>query len=135
MKDSYIFPAIFHTAADGISIYFPDLPGCLSCANNFELAFERAKESLQLHIFGMEEDGEKIPEPSSVNGIKIKSNEILAMIEVWMPPFREKIFNKSVHKTITIPLWLDKLAKREQINYSQLFQESLKNYLGVNNRI
>lgn len=131
MRDNYIFPAVFHTAADGISIYFPDLPGCLSCADNFESAFKRAKEALQLHIFGMEEDEEEIPEPSSINTIKLEPCETLTLIEVWMPPFREKMFNKSTHKTVTIPRWLDTVARREKINYSHFLQESLKNYLGV----
>lgn len=135
MKDDYIFPAVFHTAEDGISIYFPDLPGCLSCADNFELAFKRAKEVLQLHIFGMEEDGEEIPVPSPMSAIKLKPGEILAMIEIWMPPFRAKMLNKSTHKTVTIPLWLDTLARRENVNYSHFLQESLKNYLGVSENI
>ena len=28
VKDRYIYPAIFDYAEDGISIEFPDLPGC-----------------------------------------------------------------------------------------------------------
>ena len=39
MKDLYIFPAIFHSADDGISITFPDLPGCLPYAQTMEEAF------------------------------------------------------------------------------------------------
>lgn len=31
-KDRYVFPAIFDYGDDGISIEFPDLPGCLPCA-------------------------------------------------------------------------------------------------------
>ena len=34
MKDTYIFPAVFDFADDGISIEFPDLPGCLPCAGS-----------------------------------------------------------------------------------------------------
>jgi hypothetical protein len=33
MNDKYIFPAILTYADDGISIEFPDLPGCLPCAH------------------------------------------------------------------------------------------------------
>ena len=39
MKDLYIFPAIFHSADDGISITFSDLPGCLPYAQTMEEAF------------------------------------------------------------------------------------------------
>lgn len=90
MKDEYIFPAIFHEAEDGISIYFPDLPGCLPCASDMEEAFRNAKEALQLHIFGMEEDGESIPSPSSVSALTCGKGDSIAMIRAWMPPFREK---------------------------------------------
>ena len=131
MKDLYIFPAVFHSAEDGISITFPDLPGCLPCAQTMEEAFANAKEALQLHVFGMEEDGEDIPIPSQVADISLKKGESLAMIEAWMPPFREKMANKSTSKTVTIPRWLDVIAKREKVNYSHIFQEALKSYLGV----
>lgn len=131
MKDEYIFPAIFHEAEDGISIYFPNLPGCLPCASDMEEAFRNAKEALQLHIFGMEEDGESIPSPSSVSSLTCGKGDSIAMIRAWMPPFREKMLNKSTNKTVTIPRWLDILAKREKVNYSHLLQEALKTYLGV----
>ena len=132
MKDNYIFPAVFHITDKGISIHFPDLPGCLPCADNLEVAFQHAKEALQLHIYGMEEDGEEIPAPSKITGIELRDGETIAMIEAWMPPFREKMLNKSVNKTVTIPRWLDILAKKEKVNYSHLLQESIKKYLGVN---
>ena len=131
MKDAYTFPAIFHEASDGISIHFPDLPGCLPCAQTMEEAFHNAKEALQLHLYGMEEDGEEIPEPSRLASLSCRKGESLAMIDAWMPPFREKMLNKSTSKTVTIPRWLDILARKEKVNYSHLLQESLKNYLGV----
>ena len=131
MKDLYIFPAIFHSADDGISITFPDLPGCLPYAQTMEEAFANAKEALQLHLFGMEEDNEEIPYPTQVSSITLNKNDTIAMIEAWMPPFREKMSNKSTSKTVTIPRWLDTLAKKERVNYSHIFQEALKSYLGV----
>ena len=41
------------------------------------------------------------------------------------------MLNKSTNKTVTIPRWLDILAKKEKVNYSHLLQEALKNYRGV----
>ena len=131
MKDFYTYPALFHVADDGISITFPDLPGCLPCADNMEEAFCNAREALQLHLYGMEEDNEPIPGPSPISAIHTEANETIAMIEAWMPPFRERMANKAVNKTVTIPRWLDTLAKRENVNFSHIFQQSLKDYLGV----
>ena len=133
MKDVYVYPAIFYDDADGISIEFPDLPGCLPCAHSMEEAFNNAKEALQLHLYSMEEEGEPIPEPSRVSAIKPDdANGSVVMIEAWMPPFREKMLNKPTTKPVTIPRWLDILARKEKINYSHLLQDSLKKYLGVN---
>lgn len=131
MKDTYVFPAVFHEEDDGISIAFPDLPGCLPCANDMEEAFTHAKEALQLHLYGMEEDGEDIPAPSRTSDIACTAGESLAMIEAWMPPFRERMANKATNKTVTIPRWLDTLAKKQHVNYSHLLQQALKRYLGV----
>lgn len=131
MKDNYAFPAIFDIAEDGISIYFPDLPGCLPCAHTIEEAFKNAKEALQLHLYGMEEDEEEIPMAANPVGIERESNQVLVMIEAWMPPFREKMLNKSLNKTVTIPRWLNILAEKEKVNYSHLLQNALKDYLGV----
>ena len=102
MKDFYTYPALFHIAEDGISISFPDLPGCLPCADTMEEAFCNAREALQLHLYGMEEDGEDIPVPSPVSSIYPGNGDTIAMIEAWMPPFRERMANKAISKTVKI---------------------------------
>ena len=131
MKDTYIFPAFFESNEDGITIFFPDLPGCLPCADTMEEAFQNAKEALQLHLYGMEEDGEAIPEPSKLQNLHVQANQIVTLIDVWMPAFRAKMLNKATNKTVTIPRWLDMLAKKNNVNYSQLLQAALKQYLGL----
>ncbi len=50
-------------------IEFPDFPGCISAADNLDEAVESAKEALLLHIEGMLEDDEPIPEASSLEDI------------------------------------------------------------------
>jgi hypothetical protein len=97
-----------------------------------EEAFRNAREALQLHLFGMEEDGASIPEPTNPGRIKLTSHQVLTMIDAWMPPFREKMLNKAMNKTVTIPRWLNTLAEKENVNCSHVLQEALKNYLGVN---
>ena len=45
MKDTYIFPAVFEICDNGVSILFPDLEGCLPCAETVESAIKNAKEA------------------------------------------------------------------------------------------
>ncbi len=132
MKDTYIYPAVFDYAEDGISISFPDLPGCLPCADTVEEAVKNAKEAMQLHLFGMEEDKEDIPEPTPVNSITIKKNQAIILIDVFMPPFRERQRTKYVKKTLSIPSWLNAEAEHCGINFSAVLQEALKDRLNVN---
>lgn len=98
MKDHYAFPSVFEQDETGIAIFFPDLPGCLPCADDWEEALKNAKEALQLHLYGMEEDGECIPVPTKIDSLRLEKYQAAVEIEVWMPPFREKMLNKSTSK-------------------------------------
>ncbi|OAO82943.1 MULTISPECIES: type II toxin-antitoxin system HicB family antitoxin [Anoxybacillus] len=87
-KDRYIYPAIFDDGSDGISVEFPDLPGCFTCGDTEEEALQMAKEALALHLYGLEQENEVIPEPSELPNIQTKNHQVIVFIEVWMPPFR-----------------------------------------------
>lgn len=130
-KDRFIFPALFEYADDGITVTFPDLPGCITCGNSDEEAYTMAKEALALHLFGLEDDGELIPRATLLNQITVEDNQAVVLIEVWMPPFRLEMHNASVKKTLTIPRWLDVVAKEHKVNYSYLLQEAIKDHLGI----
>jgi hypothetical protein len=58
----------------------------------------------------------------------------VVLVEVFMPSFRDKMATKAVNKMVTLPRWLNDLADRENVNCSQVFQNALKEYLGVDNR-
>lgn len=131
MKDSYEFVAVFNYAKDGISISFPDLPGCLSCADTTDEAIKNAEEVLGLVLYDMETEKEKIPKPTPLEKIKCKENEKAVIINVWMPFVRNEIEEQSIKKTLTIPQWLNKLAESENVNFSKLLQSALKDYLKV----
>jgi predicted RNase H-like HicB family nuclease len=48
---------------------FPDFPGCVTAGRTLDEARRMAGEALELHIQGMMEDHEAIPEPSSLDDI------------------------------------------------------------------
>ena len=131
-KNRYIFPAVFDYADDGISIEFPDLPGCFPCAHSDEEALKNAQEAMALHLFSMEKDGEEITEATPVPQLHPKSNQAIVLIDVWMPAFRDQMENKAIKKTLTIPKWLNDLAEQKNVNFSHVLQNALKSYLGVN---
>jgi predicted RNase H-like HicB family nuclease len=48
-------------------VSFPDFTGCVTAGKSLEEARELAVEALTLHIAGMVEDGEALPEPSTLD--------------------------------------------------------------------
>jgi predicted RNase H-like HicB family nuclease len=50
-------------------VSFPDFPGCITAGRTLAEAHRMAAEALTLHIAGMLDDGETIPEPSSLDAL------------------------------------------------------------------
>ena len=130
MKDHYAFPAYFYFVENGISIEFPDLPGCLSCAHSQEEAFHNAKEALGLHLYGMVQDGEDIPEPTPVPQLRPDGTAAIVMVEVFMPVIRDRILNRPIRHTVTLPAWLSAAARERDINLSHVLQQALEDLIG-----
>ena len=131
MKNTYTFPAVLHYAEDGISILYPDLPGCLSCSDTTEEATRDAKEALGLHLWGMEKDGDFIPEPTPIDSLALGKNEIPLLVEVFMPSVRARIETRFVKKTLSIPAYMNARAEEVGINFSQVLQEALSTKLDL----
>ena len=131
MKNTYSFPAFFYFDPDGISIEFPDLPGCLPCAHDQDEAFRNAKEALGLHLYGMEQDHDEIPAATPISELRPDEGGVIVMVEVFMPAVRERLNNRSVNRTVTLPAWLNAAALERNINFSQVLQDALKNQMGL----
>jgi len=50
-------------------VSFPDFPGCITAGRTLDEASRMAQEALSLHIQGMMEDGEPVPEPSKLDDV------------------------------------------------------------------
>ena len=124
--ERYFYPAIF-TYEDNqeIAVVFPDLDVATSGVDEDD-ALLSARECLGLTLFGMEEDGDTIPEPSKLTEIKTGKNERVILVDVYMPSVRMANINKSVNRTVTLPAWLNAAASERDINFSQILQEALK---------
>lgn len=57
------------TEEGGYTIYFPDLPGCITCADTLEEALENAKDAKLAWIKAALETGTEIHEPSSADTV------------------------------------------------------------------
>ena len=48
------------------SAYVPDLPGCVSTGKTLAEVRRNIREAILFHLDGMREDGDPIPEPTSI---------------------------------------------------------------------
>ncbi|MGA8381767.1 MAG: type II toxin-antitoxin system HicB family antitoxin [Stellaceae bacterium] len=79
---------------------FPDFPGCISAGATLEEARRMAEEALELHVRGMAEDGDALPEPSSLNTIMADPDSRNAVAFVATVP---GTVERSVRINITLP--------------------------------
>ena len=61
------YPACIERAETGFSVFFPDLPGCISAGDTVAMAAVNAAEALGLHLDGRAEDGTPPPAPSPID--------------------------------------------------------------------
>lgn len=57
------------TRKSDYGVSFPDFPGCITAGRTLEEARRMAAEALTLHVEGLLEDGETLPEPSTLDGL------------------------------------------------------------------
>ncbi len=126
------YPAVLEKTKKGYSAFFPDLPGAVSAGKSYEEAVEKAKECLSLHLYGMLQDKEFIPEPTHIAEImkKLEENELVALIEPDIFAIKAQQEDKAVRVNITLPKSLleaiDAKAIQLHINRSLLIQKAAR---------
>ncbi|WP_418746015.1 type II toxin-antitoxin system HicB family antitoxin [Frisingicoccus sp.] len=126
------YPALFHEAEEGgFWITFPDIPECMTQGEDMYQAYEMAVEALGLALTGRVEEQKELPAASSPQDVCIDSGSILVVVEFDMAEYRRKHCSRAVKKTLSIPEWLNEMAMRQNINFSQVLQEALMEKIGV----
>jgi len=60
------YAVIYEKTGTGYSAYAPDLPGCVAAGPTLEDAAELMRGAVEMHLEAMREDGDPIPEPTTV---------------------------------------------------------------------
>lgn len=125
MKENYVYPATIKSKEGLCRIEFLDFPDiCIVEEETREAAIHSAQEYLALEILDYESRGQELPNPTE--------NEIdIIYIHIWMPYFRNASKEIYVKKNVTIPQWLDILAKENKVNYSAALVRGIKLVLGI----
>lgn len=124
------YPAVFTKEENGYWVKFPDLPGCFTEGDSISEAYEMAQEAMGLWLQS-ERNGFNYPEASDITGIRTAENEQIVLVEFDPIEYLKRTSSKSVKKTLTIPEWLNTLAEEQNVNFSQVLQNALKENLHV----
>ena len=122
----YVYPAVFTAEPTGqYSILFPDLPNCITQGENLQDGIEMAEDALCLTLYHMEQEGIEIPQATVVFDIQTEENQFVTLISCDTFDYEKFYKNRSVKKTLTIPEWLNDMAIRENVNFSNVLQNAL----------
>ena len=133
------YPAYFFKEENGYSVIFPDLNYLSTCGDSLEEAFSMAIDCLAAYLYWLKEDNEIAPTPSSMEQLDLaafaqeleldSTDGFVNIVTVDVDEYAKIHFEKSVKKTLTIPGWLNTAALQQNINFSQVLQEALKEKL------
>ena len=117
-------------------VVFPDFPGCITVGNDFQDAVRMAHEALSGHVKLMQEDGEKIPKPRSLQEV-IKTwkewkewekdgNFVVTMIALL--PARSRPVRLNILMDESLVNRLDKVTRNRSAFISEAIKRALKGF-------
>lgn len=126
------YPAVFYPCEDkpgGYTVEVPDLPGCVTEGDSLAEAILMAEDAASGWVLDELEDGNPAPEASAPQAIVPEADGMVSMIVLDMDAYAEKYGKNAVRKSLTIPAWLNTIAEKNAVNFSQVLQDALKEKL------
>ncbi|MCI8315203.1 MAG: HicB family protein [Lachnospiraceae bacterium] len=132
MKKAY--PVILTKGKKFILAYVPDFE-INTQGEDVADAIEMVRDAIGVVGIDMEDENEKIPEPTVISEVKVESPDaITTLVDVDFSEYRRKNDLRAVKKNCTIPSWLNYEAEKAGINFSALLTSALKSELQLSGR-
>ena len=129
MKNAY--PIILSPSVDGgfiVSIPSFDIS---TQGDTIADAIFMARDAIGMMGIDLEDSGQPIPEPTTVDKSTISDTDILTLVDVDFAAYRASMDTRSVKKNCTIPAWLNNKAEKAGVNFSKVLQEALIELLDI----
>ena len=116
-------------AGTDFGVSFPDFPGCITAGKDIDEAKDMAQEALTLHIQGMLEDGDQLPDPSRLEEIMSDPDyaNAVAYLVVSVPDAKPR----TVRVNVTVPEMtlkkIDAAAKKRGMSRSSFLVHAAQN--------
>lgn len=127
MKAAY--PIILTPAGNGYTVYVPDLD-INTEGESLEDAIEMAEDAIGLWGITAQDTGKEIPNASKVLP-QCSGGDLTTFVVVDFDAYRRANDMRTVRKNVTIPNYLNELAEKASLNFSQLLQAALKKELNI----
>ena len=118
---------IHKDAGSDFGVSFPDFPGVITAGTTLDDARAMAEEALSLHIEGIAEDGESIPEPSTLEEVMSDpDNRTGVAILVSVKTAQPKIVRVNVTLPEDVLAQIDRYAEAHGFTRSGLLAQAAK---------
>ncbi|MHA3066588.1 type II toxin-antitoxin system HicB family antitoxin [Lacticaseibacillus saniviri] len=137
------YPALFYydpNESVPFFVSFPDFENSATQGSDISDAMLMASDWLGLTVSSLIEEGEAVPNPSSINQLSLIDNDpfkddpefdtnydlsksFISMVSVDLTEYLSS--DKPIKKTLTIPKWADDRGKKLKINFSKALTDSI----------
>ena len=125
-----VYPVILHPEPEGgYTVFVPDLDIGTQGETVAE-CIDMARDAIGLWGICEQDAGRSIPAPSGLAPCH-GEGEIVTLVDIDFDAYRRAQDTRAIRKNVTIPSYLNDLAERAGVNFSQVLQDGLKQRLGV----
>ncbi|BDR61079.1 type II toxin-antitoxin system HicB family antitoxin [Lactobacillus xylocopicola] len=126
MTKLLVYPVLLHQEEKGYSVTVPDIPGALTEGDTQTEALIMAADAIGLML----EDQTEYPKATPLDNIKTGDGDFKALVTIDMDEFRRNN-PKTVRKSVTVPQYLDKLGRKNGVNFSAILTKALRTELNI----
>ncbi|NLR10105.1 MULTISPECIES: type II toxin-antitoxin system HicB family antitoxin [Lactobacillaceae] len=124
MKNKLVYPIIAQENNDEDGHYYvgfsPNIPGMVTQADTMLGLVNHAEDAIATML-----DGESYPDVQEPKDWHLQDNEVVVYVTVDMGAWVGR-HAKTVKRSITVPAYLNDMAKKQKINVSRLATEALE---------
>ncbi len=124
-----VYPVVLTPAENGYVVFVPDLQINTEGATVAD-AMDMARDAICMWAICQQDLGHTVPDTKSLS-VPCAQGELCALVDVDIDAYRRANENRTVRKNITIPSWLNDMAIKQDVNFSAVLTDALKQQLHV----
>lgn len=138
-----VYPAIFHKATEGgYVVIFPDFEYGGTQGETLDKTMEMAQDYIGTWLYDDFIQNKELPKPTNINDISLELDDdekeyyipnesFKSLVSLDMKKYIRKCKSQTVRKNVSIPSWLNEMALKHNLNFSNLLQKAIKKELQI----